>query len=226
MGTGGMLSTHYLALSIITLITAVPLNSVGVGFRVAVPHLQCTEDARGGCRASAAAQEQSEVHDAHRQHVIYLQSCPRAHRHAWCSHQTACPHPRGRPWGSRTLARQPLGCPKSQHKPSHHPPHSGMSPCSQHASSMPDDVRMPLGTLWDAWATGPTTLGQPKPLGCRPVAGSLSTMRHHGCRVLPAHTETCPVAWARQPGPQMPAGPTQAGRKCGPGSLPPLGHTP
>ena len=213
MGMGRMLSTHYLALSIITLTTA-------------VPHLQCAEDARGGRRASAAAREQSEVHDAHRQHVIYLQSRPRVHRHVWCSCRTACPHPRGCPRGSRTPARQPLCCPKSRHKPSRRPPHGGASLCSQHASSMPDDVRMPLGMPRDASATGLTTLDRPKLLGRHPVAGSLSTMRRHGRRVLPAHTETCPVARACRPGPQTLAGPTQAGRKCGPGSLPPLVHAP
>ena len=193
---------------------------------MAVPHLQCVEDARGGHRAGAVAREQSEVHDTCRRHIIYLQSHPRARCHAWCSHQTACRHPQGCPWGSRMLARQPLGCLKLCHNPSHHPSHGGMSPRSQHASSTSDDVRMPFGMPQDVLATGLTTLGQLKPLGRHPVAGSLSTMCRHGRRVLPAHTETCPVAWACRPGPQMLAGPTQAGRKCGPGSLPPLVHAP
>ena len=41
--------------------------------------------------------------------------------------------------------------------------------------------------------------------------------------MLPAHLETCPVAWACQPGPQTPAWLFQDACKCGPGLLPPLG---
>ena len=153
--------------------------------------------------------------------MTHLWSCPRVHCHAWCSRQTACPHPRGRPWGSRTLARHPLGRPKLWHNPSRRPPHSDASPHSQHASSTPGDVPMPLGMPQDTSATGLTTLGWLKPPGRRPAASSLFAMRRHGHRVLPARSAHrdmpsrtgmsagtpntgqaipgCPEVWARLP---------------------------
>ena len=160
-------------------------------------------------------------HESSLKSMTRLWSHPRACHHAWCSRRTVCPHPRGRPWGSRMPARHPLGHLKSWHNPSRRPPHGDVSPRSQHASSTPDNVPMPLGMPQDTSATGPTTLGWLKPPGRRPAASSLFAMRHHGRRVLPvpARTETCPVARACQLGPQTLARPSQAARKCGPSSL-------